>query len=106
MAAAAGRGASGRAREQTAGRRRRGSANMTIDLGKVGIWSRALHYNKARGARAAAAAELEELGCSAIFIPDVGGDVLDADADLLAATRREPPTTRTTNTWLGDPSAG
>ena len=63
---------------------------MTVDLGRVGIWSRELRFNPDRGARSAAAAELEELGYSAIFIPDVGGDVLGAVAELLAATRRVP----------------
>jgi hypothetical protein len=46
---------------------------MTVDLGRVGIWSRELRYNPDRGARAAAAAELEDLGYAAIFIPDAGG---------------------------------
>jgi probable F420-dependent oxidoreductase len=77
---------------------------MAIDLGKVGIWSRALRFNQDRGARAAAAAELEELGYSAIFIPDVGGDVLGAVADLLAATRRVPLATGILNIWMHDPA--
>jgi probable F420-dependent oxidoreductase len=76
---------------------------MTVDLGKVGIWSRELRYNPDRGARAAAAAELEELGYSAIFIPDVGGDVLGAVAELLAATRRVPLATGILNIWMHDP---
>ncbi len=78
---------------------------MTVDLGKVGIWSRELRYNPDRGARAAAAAELEELGYSAIFIPDVGGDVLGAVAELLAATRRVPLATGILNIWMHDPVA-
>jgi probable F420-dependent oxidoreductase len=78
---------------------------MTVDLGKVGIWSRELRYNPDRGARAAAAAELEELGYSAIFIPDVGGDVLGAVAELLAATRRVPLATGIVNIWMHDPAA-
>ena len=40
---------------------------MAIDLGRAGIWSRELRYNPDRGARAAAAAELEDLGYGAIF---------------------------------------
>jgi probable F420-dependent oxidoreductase len=78
---------------------------MTVDLGKVGIWSRELRYHPDRGARAAAAAELEELGYSAIFIPDVGGDVLGAVAELLAATRRVPLATGILNIWMHDPAA-
>jgi len=77
---------------------------MTMDLGKVGIWSRELRYNPDRGARAAAAAELEDLGYSAIFIPDVGGDVLGAAAQLLAATRRIPVATGVLNIWMHDPA--
>lgn len=76
---------------------------MTVDLGKVGIWSRGLRYHPDRGARAAAAAELEELGYSAIFIPDVGGDVLGAVAELLAATRQMPLATGILNIWMHDP---
>ena len=45
---------------------------MAVDLGRVGIWSRELRYNPDPGARGAAAAELENLGYPAIFIPDAG----------------------------------
>jgi probable F420-dependent oxidoreductase len=76
---------------------------MAIDLGRVGIWSRELRYNRDRGARAAAAAELEDLGYSAIFIPDAGGDVLSEVEHLLAATRRVPIATGVLNTWMHDP---
>jgi probable F420-dependent oxidoreductase len=77
---------------------------MAFDLGKVGIWSRELRYNPDRGARAAAAAELEDLGYSAIFIPDAGGDVLAEVAHLLAATRRVPLATGVLNIWMHDPA--
>jgi alkanesulfonate monooxygenase SsuD/methylene tetrahydromethanopterin reductase-like flavin-dependent oxidoreductase (luciferase family) len=77
---------------------------MTLDLGRVGIWSRELRYNPDRGARAAAAAELEDLGYSAIFIPDAGGDVLGDVAHLLAATRRIPVATGILNIWMHDPA--
>jgi probable F420-dependent oxidoreductase len=76
---------------------------MAIDLGRVGIWSRELRYNRDRGARAAAAAELEDLGYSAIFIPDAGGDVLSEVEHLLAATRRVPIATGVLNIWMHDP---
>src|SRR5439155_13896411 len=65
-----------------------GAADMPIDLGRVGIWSRELRYNPDGGARAAAAAELEELGYGAICIPDAGGDLLGAVWHLLTATQR------------------
>lgn len=77
---------------------------MAPDLGKVGIWSRELRYNPDRGARAAAAAELEDLGYTAIFIPDAGGDVLAEVAHLLAATRRIPLATGVLNIWMHDPA--
>jgi probable F420-dependent oxidoreductase len=77
---------------------------MTVDLGRVGIWSRELRYNPDRGARAAAAAELEDLGYAAIFIPDAGGDVLGDVEHLLAATRRMPFATGILNIWLHDPA--
>jgi probable F420-dependent oxidoreductase len=75
---------------------------MTMDLGHVGIWSRELRYNPDRGARAAAAAELEDLGYSAIFIPDAGGDVLGDVEHLLAATRRIVLATGILNIWMHD----
>jgi len=77
---------------------------MTIDLGRVGIWSRELRYNPDRGARAAAAAELEDLGYGAIFIPDAGGDVFGAVEHLLAATQRISLATGVLNIWMHDPA--
>lgn len=77
---------------------------MALDLGKVGVWSRELRYNPDPGARAAAAAELESLGYTAIFIPDIGGDVLGAIEHLLAATRRVVLATGVLNIWMHDPA--
>jgi probable F420-dependent oxidoreductase len=77
---------------------------MPLDLGRVGIWSRELRYHPDRGARAAAAAELEDLGYTAIFIPDAGGPVLDEIEHLLAATRRIPLATGVLNIWMHDPA--
>jgi probable F420-dependent oxidoreductase len=76
---------------------------MAVDLGKVGIWSRELRYNPDRGACAAAAAELEELGYAAIFVPDAGGDVLTEIERLLAATRQIPLVTGVLNIWMHEP---
>jgi probable F420-dependent oxidoreductase len=75
---------------------------MAIDLGKVGIWSRELRYNPDRGARVAAAAEVEELGYTAIFIPDAEGGVLTEIERLLAATRRVTLATGVLNIWMQD----
>jgi probable F420-dependent oxidoreductase len=80
------------------------AAGRPADLGPVGIWSRELRYHPDPGARAAAAAELEELGYSAIFIPDAGGDVLGAVEHLLRATRRVVLATGVLNIWMHDPA--
>jgi probable F420-dependent oxidoreductase len=77
---------------------------MAVDLGKVGIWSRELRYNPDRAACAAAAAELEELGYAAIFIPDAGGDVLTEIEHLLAATLQIPLVTGVLNIWMHEPA--
>jgi len=75
---------------------------MAIDLGKFGIWSRELRYHPDRGARVAAAAEVEELGYTAIFIPDAEGGVLTEIERLLAATRRVTLATGVLNIWMQD----
>lgn len=62
-----------------------------------------MRYHSDRGARADAAAELEELGYTAIFIPDVGGDVLTEVEHLLAATRQISLATGILNIWMHDP---
>jgi probable F420-dependent oxidoreductase len=77
---------------------------MGIDLGRVGIWSRELRYNPDPGARTAAAAEVEELGYTAIFIPDAEGGVLIEIERLLAATRRVALATGVLNIWMQDPA--
>ena len=55
---------------------------MTHPLTGTGIWSSALRYGDPAEA-AAAGAELEELGYRALWVPDVGGDVFGAVANLL-----------------------
>jgi probable F420-dependent oxidoreductase len=73
---------------------------MALDLGPVGIWSRELRFHHDKGATAAAAGELEELGYSALFVPDVGGDVFGAVEHLLGATQRVSVVTGILNIWL------
>lgn len=58
-----------------------------MELNGVGIWSSALRFGPP-GEIPEAAAELDELGYSALWFPDLGGDLLGAAATLLAATRR------------------
>ena len=55
----------------------------------TGIWSWELRYGDAVQA-ADAATELDGLGYTALWFPDIGGDVFGAAANLLAATDRRP----------------
>ena len=74
-----------------------------MDLSGVGIWSSQLGYGNADEA-ANAAAELEELGFTALWIPDVGGPVLDSVERLLASTNRTVIATGILNLWMHKPS--
>jgi probable F420-dependent oxidoreductase len=67
-------------------------------LNGVGIWSGQLRYGDA-GEVAEAAAELDELGYSALWIPDVGGDVFGAVERLLTATKSATVATGILNLW-------
>jgi len=70
-------------------------------LGGTGVWSAPLRYGDA-GAAADAAAELEALGITALWIPDVGGDVFGRVRDLLAATSQVVIATGILNLWMHD----
>ncbi|HEY2653968.1 MAG TPA: LLM class F420-dependent oxidoreductase [Solirubrobacteraceae bacterium] len=74
-------------------------------LGRVGVWSRELRFQPDRAAAADAAQELEALGYRALFIPDVGGDVLGAVEELLTATSTIAIATGIINIWMHDASA-
>ena len=74
-----------------------------MDLAGVGIWSSQLRYGDA-GEAAEAAAELEELGFTALWIPDVGGPVLDSVDNLLAATEKTVIATGILNLWMHEPA--
>src|SRR5581483_12039490 len=74
-----------------------------MDLGRVGIWSGELRRHEDEGAVRDAAAGLEELGYSALFIPGgAGGDVLERCELLLSATRGVPVTPGILNVWEHD----
>src|SRR6478735_3354017 len=72
---------------------------MTTRLSGTGIWSSTLRYGD-QGKAAAHAAELEALGYSALWIPDVGGDVFSPLANLLAATSTATIATGILNIWM------
>ena len=76
------------------------SGTAGIEIGRVGIWSAELRFHSDRAEAREAAAELEELGFEALFIPDVGGDVLGAVEELLGATRAVPLATGILNIWM------
>ncbi|MDX6740874.1 LLM class F420-dependent oxidoreductase [Actinocorallia sp. A-T 12471] len=73
-----------------------------MELSGVGVWSQQLRYGDAREA-AEAAAELEELGYSALWIPDVGGPLFDAVGNLLTATANAVIGTGILNLWMHEP---
>jgi probable F420-dependent oxidoreductase len=73
-----------------------------MDLAGVGIWSSQLRYGDPSES-ADAAAELDELGFTALWIPDVGGPVFDAVSHLLAATKRTAIATGILNLWMHSP---
>jgi probable F420-dependent oxidoreductase len=65
----------------------------------TGIWASSLRYGEPVSA-AAAAAEIESLGYSAAWIPDVGGEVFSAVENLLASTRTLVVATGILNLWM------
>ncbi|MEN3318260.1 MAG: hypothetical protein V7643_1661 [Mycobacterium sp.] len=74
-----------------------------MDLSGIGIWSNQLRYGDP-GESAEAAAELEELGFTALWIPDIGGPVLDAVDHLLTSTKQIVIATGILNLWMHEPS--
>jgi probable F420-dependent oxidoreductase len=65
----------------------------------TGIWSASLRYGDPAEV-GEAAAELEELGYSALWIPDVGGEVFEAVERLMAATKTATIATGILNLWM------
>jgi probable F420-dependent oxidoreductase len=76
---------------------------LSVIVGGTGIWSSALRYGDAAQA-ADAAQELEELGYTALWIPDTGGDLFGAVANLMAATQRTTVATGILNLWMHSPA--
>ena len=75
---------------------------MTTRLSGTGIWSGVLRYGDA-GQAAALAAELEALGYSALWVPDIGGDLFGAVGNLLGATTAATVATGILNIWMHTP---
>ena len=75
---------------------------MNTTLQGTGIWSGGLRYGD-QGRAAEHAAELEELGFSALWIPDVGGDLWSPLANLLGATSKVTIATGILNVWMHTP---
>ncbi|MDQ2678246.1 MAG: LLM class F420-dependent oxidoreductase [Actinomycetota bacterium] len=75
---------------------------MTQRLTGIGLWSAGLRYGD-RAASAEAAAELDELGYTALWIPDVGGDVFAAVRNLLTTTTTLTIATGILNLWMHEP---
>jgi probable F420-dependent oxidoreductase len=75
---------------------------VTIDIGRTGIWSASLRYGDQSEA-AELAGELESLGYSALWIPDIGGDLWNPLQNLLGATRTAVIATGILNLWMHEP---
>src|SRR5438270_6680643 len=73
-----------------------------MDIGRIGIWTGALDAVPMRKAQELAA-ELDQLGYGALWIPEaVGRESFTNAALLLAGTRRIPVATGITNMWARD----
>jgi probable F420-dependent oxidoreductase len=73
-----------------------------IRLSGTGVWAHQLRYGDP-GEISQTAAELDELGYSALWIPDVGGDVFGSVEHLLDATTRCVVATGILNLWMHTP---
>jgi probable F420-dependent oxidoreductase len=73
-----------------------------VELGAVGVWTPELRYGD-RGEARDAAAELEQLGYGALWLPGgIGGDIFDACAAVLDVTSRVVVATGIVNIWMHD----
>ena len=68
----------------------------------TGVWAASLRYGEPASS-AAAAAELEGLGYTAAWIPDIGGDVFSAVENLLQSTHSLIIATGILNLWMHTP---
>ncbi|MBV9659708.1 MAG: LLM class F420-dependent oxidoreductase [Acidimicrobiales bacterium] len=71
-------------------------------LSGTGVWARQLRYGDA-GEIAEMAGQLEELGYTALWVPDTGGDVLGSVELLMSSTTRVVVATGILNLWMHAP---
>lgn len=71
---------------------------MSVNLGTTGVWSSELRFGDASLA-ADAAAQLEEFGYSALWLPGWRADVFDVASSLLKATGRVVVATGIVSVW-------
>jgi hypothetical protein len=74
---------------------------VTERLGGTGVWEAAMRFGDPAAA-ADYAAEVEELGYSAVWIPDVDGDLFGALGSLLASTSSITVASGVLNLWAQD----
>jgi probable F420-dependent oxidoreductase len=75
---------------------------MTFPLSGTGIWSSALRYGDLEASKTIAP-ELEDLGYTALWVPDVGGDLFEVLEALLASTSSIVVATGILNLWMHEP---
>src|SRR4051812_18433685 len=75
---------------------------MTNPIGRTGIWAPQLRVGDP-GEAAALAAELEQLGYTALWFGDIGGDVYTPLENLLGATTTATIATGILNVWMHTP---
>jgi probable F420-dependent oxidoreductase len=79
---------------------------MPLNLTGTGVWSPSLRHHPDRGAAADAAAELESLGYTAVWLPGFGPrTVFDAAGDLLRATSSLTVASGILSIWDSDPES-
>jgi probable F420-dependent oxidoreductase len=71
----------------------------TTGMTGVGVWSTGLRWGDPVEA-SESAAELEELGYTALWIPDIGGAIFDDVDRLLGSTKRVTLATGVLNLWM------
>jgi probable F420-dependent oxidoreductase len=76
---------------------------VTPPLTGTGIWSAPLRYGDPAAA-ADAGAELESLGYTALWLPDVGGDLFAAVENLLQVTAATVIASGILNIWVHEPA--